>query len=291
MVTLHRWLDKKHFKVTFAVAFFFITAFLWLTISLYHKYNLTTDNAYVNANIVHMASRVSGLVMHVNVTNNQYVQKGQFLFQLDALPYIVALEKAKAQYAISQAAYLNAISKERRTSQLAKKSFASTQANEDAQTTSQTAIASLKLAKAELDQASLNLNWTRITAPTSGYVTNLSLRDGDNITANQPLFALISDESYWLDANFKETQLENLQAGQRAIIYLDMYPGISFDGVVQSISNGTGTVFSLLPPQNATGNWVKITQRVPVRILFTHLSRRYPLRIGASSTVTVKLGS
>lgn len=268
-----------------------VSLLIWLITSLYHRYNVSTDDAYINANTVHMAARISGQVARVNVTNNQYVQKGQLLFQLDAQPYIVALEKARAQFTIQQAAYLNADHKEKRTSQLAQKRFASTQDNEDAETALQTAAASLKLAKAELDQATLNLAWTRIIAPTSGWVTNMTLRDGDNITANQPLFALISDETFWLDANFKETQLENIQAGQRAVISVDMYPNVTFEGVVQSISGGTGAVFSLLPPQNATGNWVKITQRIPVRILFTHINRRYPLRIGASSNVTVKLGT
>lgn len=291
MSLIQVWLNKKNIKTTFFVAFFTISAILWLGVFIYDHYNVSTDDAYVNANVVTMAPRVSGQVSYVAVNNNQYVKKGQLLFQLDPVPYSVALEKAKAQYAIQLAAFVNAEAKEKRTATLALKSFASIQSNEDAETELQTATASVKLAKAELNEAILNLGWTNITAPTSGWITNFSLRAGDNVVASQPEFSLISDESFWLDANFKETQINGIKPGQRAVISLDMYPGHDFEGVVESISGGTGTVFSLLPPQNATGNWVKITQRIPVRIRFTHPTSDYPLRIGASASVNVKLAS
>jgi membrane fusion protein, multidrug efflux system len=109
------------------------------------------------------------------------------------------------------------------------------------------------------------------------------------ITAYQPIFALISDESFWADTNFKETEMEKIRPGQAAKIEVDMYPGHVFNGVVESISGGAGAAFSLLPPQNATGNWVKVTQRVPVRIQILNPDPRYPLRIGTSALVTVKL--
>jgi membrane fusion protein (multidrug efflux system) len=284
-------LNRKHIKTTFIIGFFAASAFIWLCVIIYNHYNVSTDDAYVNAHVVHIAPRIAGQVARVAVSNNQYVHKGQLLFQLDPIPYLVALEKAKAQYAINQAAYQNALLKEKRTDVLAKKSFASSQDNDNAETALQTAAASVQLAKSALNEATLNLGWTNIVAPTSGWVTNMSTRAGDNVVASQPLFALISDESFWLDANFKETQIQNIRAGQRADIQLDMYPGVNFDGIVQSISGGTGTVFSLLPPQNATGNWVKITQRVPVKIQFTHPTNQYPLRIGASASVNVKLGT
>lgn len=284
-------LDKKHIKITFVAAFFVISALVWLFFMMLGHYYVSTDDAYVNAHVVHIAPRISGQITRVAVSNNQYVHKGQLLFQIDAVPFLVALEKSKAQYAINNAAYQNALLTEKRTDVLAKKRYASNQENDNAQTALQTAAASLQLAKATLNEATLNLGWTNIIAPSSGWVTNMSIRAGDNVTASQPLFALISDESFWLDANFKETQIENIRPGQRASIQLDMYPGVTFDGVVQSISGGTGTVFSLLPPQNATGNWVKITQRVPVKIQFTHPTNQYPLRIGASASVTVKLST
>ncbi|MFX8652925.1 HlyD family secretion protein, partial [Acinetobacter baumannii] len=92
---------------------------------------------------------------------------------------------------------------------------------------------------------------------------------------------------WWLDANFKETQLESLKPQQKAEIRVDMYPHHVFHGVVDSISRGSGTAFSLMPAQNATGNWVKVTQRVPVKIVVTDADPAFPLRIGTSGTVTI----
>ncbi|HLY95913.1 MAG TPA: HlyD family secretion protein, partial [Sideroxyarcus sp.] len=99
----------------------------------------------------------------------------------------------------------------------------------------------------------------------------------------------IADNSFHIDANFKETELPGIRPGQDVDLQIDMYPGHPFKGMVESISGGTGTAFSLLPPQNATGNWVKIAQRVPVRIKLAQTDAEHPLRIGATATVSVLL--
>ena len=114
-------------------------------------------------------------------------------------------------------------------------------------------------------------------------VTNVNANVGDIVAANQPLFALISDEKFWADANFKETQLESVKPGQTVTVVTDLYPKHTFNGVVESISGGTGAAFSLLPPQNASGNWVKITQRIPVRVRVLNPDHKFPLRIGISA--------
>ena len=101
------------------------------------------------------------------------------------------------------------------------------------------------------------------------------------------LFSLISDHEFWVDTNLKETDLKQIKSGQHADVEVDMYPGHVFRGVVESISGGSGTVFSLFPTQNATGNWVKITQRVPVRVRIVELDSKYPLRIGTSASVRI----
>ena len=145
-------------------------------------------------------------------------------------------------------------------------------------------------ARARLDQARLDLDHTRVLAPDDGFITSLSLRPGDTVAAEQPLFAFVSAHDWWLDANFKETQLEKLQPQQKAEIRVDMYPNHVFHGVVDSISRGSGTAFSLMPAQNATGNWVKVTQRVPVKVVVTDADPAFPLRIGTSGTVTVDVG-
>jgi membrane fusion protein (multidrug efflux system) len=116
----------------------------------------------------------------------------------------------------------------------------------------------------------------------------LSLEPGNKVTPVAPLFVVIASNEYWIDAYFKETQLKDVQPGQRVEIKTDMYPDHVFHGTVQSLSGGSGAAFSLLPPQNATGNWVKVTQRVPVRIRVEDPDPAHPLRIGTTATVRVR---
>jgi membrane fusion protein (multidrug efflux system) len=142
-------------------------------------------------------------------------------------------------------------------------------------------------AVAALESAQLNLSYTQIYASNDGYVTNFSLRQGSTVMAGATLFQLVENKKWWVDANFKETQLTRIRPGEPVTVVLDSYPGIKFKGIVDSISRGSGAAFSLLPPENATGNWVKVTQRFPVKVLITETKPGYPLRVGASSTVTV----
>ena len=108
------------------------------------------------------------------------------------------------------------------------------------------------------------------TAPADGLLSNVTLRPGATVQAGAPLFAIIEANRWWVDANFKETDLARVKVGQPATVRLDMYPDVTFDGTVESISSGSGATFSVLPPENATGNWVKVTQRFPVRISLTN---------------------
>jgi membrane fusion protein (multidrug efflux system) len=108
------------------------------------------------------------------------------------------------------------------------------------------------------------------------------------VAAQAPLFSIVSDEEYWIDANFKETQLSRVRAGERAKVVTDLYPDHPFTGEVESLSGGSGAAFSLLPPENATGNWVKVTQRVPVRVRILDPDPARPLRIGTTATVEVR---
>ncbi|MGE5622109.1 MAG: efflux RND transporter periplasmic adaptor subunit [Bacillota bacterium] len=142
---------------------------------------------------------------------------------------------------------------------------------------------------ASTDNAYLNANTVEIAAQVSGKVTQVHVRDNQQVQAGEALFALIASQEYWADANFKETEMERIRPGETATVTLDMYPGHPFHGVVESVSGGAGTVFSLLPPQNATGNWVKVAQRVPVRVRITAPDPAYPLRIGTTATVEVAL--
>lgn len=147
----------------------------------------------------------------------------------------------------------------------------------------------IKAAQAALDQAQLALSHATVTAPAAGWVANLRLRPGQVVSAGQPLFSIVEDGNWWVDANFKETDLSRIVPGQNVAITIDMYPGQSLTGKVESLGAGSGAVFSLLPAQNATGNWVKVTQRFPVGISLDPLRSGPPvqLRVGASVTATV----
>ncbi|HYM73806.1 MAG TPA: HlyD family secretion protein [Stellaceae bacterium] len=146
---------------------------------------------------------------------------------------------------------------------------------------------SVQRAQAVVDAKQIDLNDTVIRAPENGIVTKVEqLQVGDYITAATPVFSLISDR-LWVEANFKETELTHMRAGQDATVEIDTYPGIEFHAKVASLSPGTGLTFSLLPPENATGNWVKVVQRLPVRLTLDNVGPEIPLHAGLSVTVEV----
>ena len=198
-----------------------------------------------------------------------------------------------------------------RTRRLRDRGFVSAQAYDNAEAAVQGARAQLNLAQAQLRearmtlgtagarnqrvreagtaiaQALLDLAHTRVSAACSGRVAKLSLHSGDVVQSGSPLFTLVCGRQFWIDANFKETDLSRIRPGQPAEISVDMYPGHRFRGRVEHISGAAGTAFSLLPPENATGNWVKVTQRVPVRVSVLDPDPAHPLRIGTSAEVTI----
>ncbi|WP_417310417.1 HlyD family secretion protein [Devosia sp.] len=148
---------------------------------------------------------------------------------------------------------------------------------------------SVRAAAAALTIAKANLAHATVTAPESGWISNLSLRPGQIVAAGQALFSLVEDSAWWVDANFKETDLARIHVGQPATLSFDMYPGLKLKGSVVSLGAASGAVFSLLPAQNATGNWVKVTQRFPVRISLPQLPTDpdQQLRVGASAKAVV----
>ncbi len=142
--------------------------------------------------------------------------------------------------------------------------------------------------KAELEESRRNLSYTRICAPADGYITRKSVEPGNNIQPGQPLMALVELNNTWITANYKEGQLAHMRPGQNVEFEVDTYPGKTFKGKVDSIMAGTGAAFSLLPPENATGNYVKVVQRIPVKILIDSSSDPdHLLRIGMSVVPTV----
>jgi membrane fusion protein (multidrug efflux system) len=150
----------------------------------------------------------------------------------------------------------------------------------------------IKQARATLEIAKRNLSYTTVSAPSDGYVTGKSVEVGNQIQAGQPLMAVVALDDIWIVANFKETQLKNVRPGQRVKIKVDTYPGKVFTGRVDSIMAGTGAVFSLFPPENALGNYVKVVQRIPVKIVFdADTDTRHILRIGMSCIPTITTGN
>jgi membrane fusion protein (multidrug efflux system) len=318
-------------KITIALAL--IALLGGLAFTYFYGRSRSTENAYINADVVNVASLVAGRVVAVPIKENQHVRKGDALFDIDPEPFAIALERARADLALARQAarqdnaevvvaralvtqaesdLANARTIYSRDKELVGQHFISQQSLDDAQTRMQALQASLEQARAKLtkalsapvkteergdvlkaqatiDQAQLDLAHTHVTAAQDGQISNLSLTPGSLVGVGAPLFALIAENSFHIDANFKETELVGIHPGQDVDIQIDMYPGQHFKGTVESLSGGTGTAFSLLPPQNATGNWVKIAQRVAVRIKFAQMDTEHPLRIGATATVSVQL--
>ncbi|MEN9946615.1 MAG: hypothetical protein RLZZ293_1001 [Pseudomonadota bacterium] len=288
----------------------------------------STDDAYVNANLVNIAPKVNGYVTQVLVKNNQVVQQGQVLFRIETKDYSVqyaqeqqalnyALQQAKtaqtqvdsAQAALisAQASYKNLAEQVQRYTQMNKQNAASTEQLQNyqmqftqaksqveqahnsllvAKNQVQATKAQVAQAQAGVDDAKNHIGYTDVIAPVNGYVTNMYLAQGQYVTTGQAVFGLVANENWWVDANFKENDLARIKIGQPVQVDLDMYDHIKYRGIVQSISYASGNTFSLLPAQNATGNWVKVTQRFTVRIKIAD-NAQYPLRVGASADVKV----
>ena len=160
------------------------------------------------------------------------------------------------------------------------------------QAKAQAALADVKQAQAKVDQAKLNLGYTRITAPVTGIVNKKNVEVGENLSIGQDLLTIIPVTDLWVTANFKETQLEKMRPGQKVVIKVDALGGKKFDGTVTQIGGATGSKLSLFPPENATGNYVKVVQRIPVRINFTNLEQEnsdHKLRPGFSVTPVVSV--
>ena len=323
----------KAYKKAIAIALSLTILLTGLAYAYFSGHTRSTENAYINADVVSVASQVSGRVTTVYIKENQQVHKGDPLFDIDPKPFAIALQRAQAdlalakqtarqdnaevEFARAQIAQIesdlaNARTSYARDQELVAQHFLSQQSLDDAHTRQQSLQAAQEQARAKLtkalsapqkteergdvlkaqaaiEQAKLDLEHTHVTAAQDGQISNFSLTAGSLVGTGTPLFALIADNSFHIEANFKETELPGIHPGQNVEIRIDMYPGQHFKGTVESLSGGTGTAFSLLPPQNATGNWVKIAQRVPVRIKFAPTDTEHPLRIGATATVTVQL--
>jgi membrane fusion protein, multidrug efflux system len=301
---------------------------------------ISTEDAYVHAGKLTVATDVSGIVANVAVKESQQVDKGQILFTLDQEPFQIALAGAQAnlgtvrnQLITLQATYRQKqaqIAQARtdvafyettfqRQQDLLKRGVASqaafdqarrdldsarervTMAQNDAQATlaqlggnAEAPIeenANYLAAKAQVDKSERDLRRTTVLAPIPGIVTNVdALQVGEYLPAAQPAFSLVSSSDVWIEANPKESDLTYLKPGASAVVTIDAYPGREWQATVTSLRPATGTEFSVLPAQNATGNWVKVVQRVPIRLTVQMPADAPPLRTGMSATVEIDTG-
>ena len=267
----------------------------WASVSLYSRYiaNPWTRDGQVRANIVGIAPRVSGPIVHVAVQDNQQVRKGDLLFEIDPSDFQAQVDIAAGQVQNDEATFKQQQQNLQRQSELFRTHVNALQDFQNAQDSFDAARAQLASAKANLELARLNLSYTKVFAPVDGYVTNMNTSAGTYVTAGIQLMALVDTSSYWIAGYFKESQLPHIQIGQKAIITMIGYEQQPFQGVVRSfgwgiyVQDGSGSASTaLLPSVNQTIDWVRLPQRFPVRIQVIGESP-VPLRIGQTVSVAM----
>lgn len=289
---------------------------LGLIISINSVFYKSTDDAFVEGHIISVAPRVSGPVIKLHIKDNQEVKKGDLLLEIDPKDYEVKLKQTESKLEEARAA-LNradnevtktfseldfAKSEHTRYSQMYSKGIASTQDFESSQNKLTAALsnsnaskaqfdeitASIKRLEAEVEQAKLDLSYTKVYASEDGKITHRTVEQGNYVQVAQPMFAIAQD-NVWVVANFKETQVANMKKGQPVTIKIDAYGHKKFKGEVDSLQMASGAKASLFPPENAVGSYVKIVQRIPVKIIFTEDVTNYNVIPGMSVVPVVKV--
>lgn len=223
----------------------------------------STENAQVQANIIQITPRVSGLITDVKVVDFASVKSGDILVQLDPEPFEAALKVAQSRLTVAQ------------------------QQPTESGPQAAAAKANVEQAQVAVDQARLDLDHATIKAPVEGTVGKVRTQPGEIAKAGMPIFPLVDTAHWWVDANFKETDLARIKVGQTANVTIDAFPSLAFTGKVEAISRASNAAFSLMPSENATGSWVKVVQRFPVRVGLTLRPDDPQIGVGASASVTV----
>ena len=237
------------------------------------KGKVSTEDAYVNGFVVTVTPQVQGTVVAFYADNSDFVKKGKLLVQLDKTSFEMQLQQE-----------INAL-------KLAVKEVNALQKKSEAPTTQLESHPLIENAKNAVRFAYINLQRTDVVAPIDGFIAKRSVEVGKFIKPSDPLMSIISLKDVWVDANFKENQIRDIRIGQEVNLISDLYGDkIIFKGKISGIAPGTGSAFAMLPAQNATGNWIKIVQRVPVRIsLEKEQVKENPLLIGLSMHATVNV--
>ncbi len=311
--TRHLYEKKRVIVPTITGLILLIFGFIVSINSMYYK---STDDAFVEGHIVTVAPRVSGPVEKLYIEDNKEVKKGDLLLEIDPKDYETKLKQSKAKLEEAKAALINANNQVEKTfsqldfakndytrySQMYSKGISSTQDYDEAKTKLTTAQmenksavakyeelkASIKKLQAEVEENELNLSYTKIYASQDGKITHRTVEQGNYVQTAQPLFAIAQDD-VWIVANFKETQVANMKKGQSVNIKIDAFGHKKFNGKVDSIQMASGAKASLFPPENAVGSYVKIVQRIPVKIVFTDDISQMNIIPGMSVVPTVKV--
>jgi membrane fusion protein (multidrug efflux system) len=279
-----KWGMKKILGIC-AVALLFILAGSYF---FYERYTYeSTDDAMVQAHTTMLAPKVSGIVNQVLVDEHEPVKAGQVLVRLEQKDFYSALDNAKAGLGSVEVQYQNAKRDYGRAATLYKEHAITHQNFDHAFATYQDLDRQVKAAQANLDQAQLNLEYTEVRAPTDGFVSRKSVEVGMNAVAGTALMGFVQTDERWVIANFKETQLSSIKIGKQVNVSVDAIPDKKFEGIVESISPSSGATFTLFPPDNATGNFTKVVQRVPVKIYLKNLSHSDLIRLEAGLSAVV----
>ncbi len=255
---------------------------------LEYKYE-STDDAYVGANSTQLSAKVAAIVTYVLVQENQRVKAGQIIAQLDRKDYQAALDNADATLGALEARLKDADQDYRRYRRLLKAGAITRQQFDHALANYLDIQRQTSASQSQVDEAKLNLDFTSIRAPSDGQIARRSVDVGMYVSPGTALFGFVPFDERWVDANFKETQLPSVAIGKQAEVTVDAVPGRKYQGVVESISPATGSTFTLLPPDNATGNFTKVVQRVPVRIVLKNLKPDDFLLLQAGLSANVDL--
>ncbi|ROV58107.1 HlyD family secretion protein [Vibrio ponticus] len=283
---------KKRVFVTGLIVVLALLAIGWK----YQQYitNPWTRDGQVRAQIVQVTPRVTGPLVAIHVSDNSEVKAGQLLFEVDPRTYQAALAKAQASLVQAETLLKRATDESHRGHSLARKqpgSISQLMLTQQANAV-ESAKAGVMVAKAALEEAQLNLSFTQITAPVDGYITNLNLRVGSQVVANQPMVALVDKSSFWIEGFFKETDINDVISGAPATVTLMSYHGQPLQAQVDSIGYGIAhkdgsTGVSLLPNVSPTFQWIRLAQRIPVRVRLETLPSDIQLRVGSSATIVI----
>jgi len=253
-----------------------------------------TRDGQVKAQVVLVTPRISGPIIELYIDDNQEVKKGHLLFKIDPRTFETKVDEAAASLDKAKASAAEAKAENERIQGIYQRDPAAV-SNRKVTSTKNAFIASkaaVKVAEADLQAAKLDLEFTEVRAPVDGYVTNLNLQIGTQAVANQPALALVDINSFWVHGFFKETQIKNIQPGNHAVIKLMTYPDLPLKGYVHSIGWGIAqqdgsTGVDLLPNVNPSFDWIRLAQRIPVKVHLVEVPEKVKLRIGMTASVNI----